>query len=1258
MVGTSRAGRPSKDKNVKSVPAPTTPTPTANKTDKAAPKNQATVEQMRMAQIIDSGKDAANLATVKQLMEMTGRTEDDVIVALHDAQDDADRAVMILLEEGGAPKGEWVEQGKKKKRSNTGKPDKDAPISIPDIDAGDSRPERSRDRRDHDRHDVPPRRGRDRRNGGPPPRLARGRGRDRNHFGGGGGVGNRDRDRSNFNGEPEREEDWDTEPISDSRDRRPERGQFGERGRGRGRGGFGRPSARGGRPRRFDRQNESSDGPHIDTWTNETAENAEKENSSWGDQWEATEDWSEDTYTGTLDESKVFTPSQTNSMMETDMAPAVNDTTNTIGQRLDVGSLFSKSAEFAKAPDYTKTTESSGDSFFSQYNQQATESIKNSIGIGSSNRQTMSSIPVSQTLQQSQPLGGLGSMGQRDMGQNVGRSMATSVTHPMMPPTTSAALQQAPSQQQVQRRPRSKLPPPSKIPQSAVEMPGHMMPQLDVQFGVDFGSDSTTSQFGFGSSGGGGGDSNAVPSFSSSTSASSSVLTNHMGQSNKAESAARQSSVMSSPSAGSKPQTSTTLPPMDASPSRQTVFPNSVYTTPTKSETQSKVAPEPIPFPSPSDHKSSGLVSSQRTAQSPATHSQGSMSTSKPDTSNLPSFSASNGYSSSSYSAHTGHKSAGGHSSSVSPANQTFSHSAATSQPAVSSFQNQYTSQNQFVGGQVSHGSQSQFPSAGQTQYPGSQSQYHSTSSAGSSGSGQSQYMSNQAQYQSGQGPFPPAPVSQTQYQSSGQYGGYQSNTSTFQNQGGMSSAVSSQSAQNSLYPASTQQSGGSYPSVSSSYHVRESQSGSGLQGSGASQSSNTYQAQPAPGLKASTSQSSSSYSSQTYSGSHATQHTQNLQSSPLTNKLGDSLSKMSLKEGSLDNRSSSQFEHGNTSTTAASLTTTAAPSSISTVTSTVSATTTPMATSSTLNSRVSTTTGSSSGSLPITTKAPPNLPPGVPLLNPHQYIMGQAGALPPFYGLQQPVYGYEDMQLLQQRLPLASGSYYDISTFPGVQSTIAAGRDQAAALGTAPFAGTGGDNKTLNRVEAQSPSASSQAQSTHGAPQQTLPFNIHYGYYYPGAVLPGTPGFQYPTMFPMPPVTNAPAPHVPGTTTTTQLPKTYGSHQGYATKGTGATADMNTAAFTKSHTQGFDKQGFPGGTPPPFNLPLASASQAGPLGAPTAPYGAPYLPMMPPQAHNQTILHHPLQQDSGAGSARGIQQPANQAKSGGGKPYGSYWGN
>jgi hypothetical protein len=44
-----------------------------------------------------------------------------------------------------------------------------------------------------------------------------------------------------------------------------------------------------------------------------------------------------------------------------------------------------------------------------------------------------------------------------------------------------------------------------------------------------------------------------------------------------------------------------------------------------------------------------------------------------------------------------------------------------------------------------------------------------------------------------------------------------------------------------------------------------------------------------------------------------------------------------------------------------------------------------------------------------------PNIPPGVPpMLGTHQYIMSQGG-LPYF---QQPVYSYEDLQLLQQRIP------------------------------------------------------------------------------------------------------------------------------------------------------------------------------------------------------------------------------------------------
>ena len=52
---------------------------------------------------------------------------------------------------------------------------------------------------------------------------------------------------------------------------------------------------RGFRSNRFDK------GPQIDTWTNETAENAEKENTAggWGDNLGA-EDWTADEWTGSV----------------------------------------------------------------------------------------------------------------------------------------------------------------------------------------------------------------------------------------------------------------------------------------------------------------------------------------------------------------------------------------------------------------------------------------------------------------------------------------------------------------------------------------------------------------------------------------------------------------------------------------------------------------------------------------------------------------------------------------------------------------------------------------------------------------------------------------------------------------------------------------------------------------------------------------------------------------------------------------------
>lgn len=74
--------------------------------------------------------------------------------------------------------------------------------------------------------------------------------------------------------------------------------------------------------------------------------------------------------------------------------------------------------------------------------------------------------------------------------------------------------------------------------------------------------------------------------------------------------------------------------------------------------------------------------------------------------------------------------------------------------------------------------------------------------------------------------------------------------------------------------------------------------------------------------------------------------------------------------------------------------------------------------------------------------KAPPNLAQGVPPLLANQYIMGPGGLLPAY----PQIYGYEDLQMLQSRLPM---DYYGV-TFPGTTATMP-GRD---GLANNPYSG------------------------------------------------------------------------------------------------------------------------------------------------------------------------------------------------------------
>ncbi|XP_029618184.1 ubiquitin-associated protein 2 isoform X4 [Salmo trutta] len=343
--------------------------------------------------------------------------------------------------------------------------------------------------------------------------------------------------------------------------------------------------------------------------------------------------------------------------------------------------------------------------------------------------------------------------------------------------------------------------------------------------------------------------------------------------------------------------------------------------------------------------------------------------------------------------------------------------------------------------------------------------------------------------------------------------------------------------------------------------------------------------------------------------------------------------------------------------------------------------------------------------------KPPPNLAQGVPPLLANQYIMGPGGLLPAY----PQIYGYEDLQMLQSRLPM---DYYGV-TFPGTTATMP-GRD---GLANNPYSGEAtkfgrGDSSSpapptslSQGPSSQPPQAQSQGQSQGQQTQNQAflnpPLPPGYGYtglpYYAG--MPGVPSaFQYgPTVF-VPPA-SAKQPNMglgnPSSQYHQQHQPSYGQHtygtafddlsQGHAgeySKGgyggsaqsqaksagsgpgkapglsgsgsSGGVPEMGASMYSK--TQAFDKQGFHTGTPPPFSLPSALGG-TGPLNPGGAPgYApAPFLHILPAhqQPHSQ-MLHHHLAQDGQGGPGQRNQSSSMQQKSQGNKSsYGSpYWAN
>lgn len=333
--------------------------------------------------------------------------------------------------------------------------------------------------------------------------------------------------------------------------------------------------------------------------------------------------------------------------------------------------------------------------------------------------------------------------------------------------------------------------------------------------------------------------------------------------------------------------------------------------------------------------------------------------------------------------------------------------------------------------------------------------------------------------------------------------------------------------------------------------------------------------------------------------------------------------------------------------------------------------------------------------------KAPPNLAQGVPPLLASQYIMGPGGLLPAY----PPIYGYEDLQMMQSRLPM---DYYGM-TFPG---TALAGRD--GGLANNPYTG---EPTKFGRSDSNSPAPAtslssvppSQSQQSAVPPHNQGPQNPGqaqqgqtqaflnpplppgYGYtslpYYPG--MPGMPSaFQYgPAVF-MPPASTKQ--HHMGPSSQYQHQAGYSQHTygpgydelsqahagdygkgGYGgssqakavnnssgkAPGLSGSASSELAGTVYSKTQSFDKQGFPTAAGPAFSLPSALGG-TGPLNPGGAPgYApAPFLHILPHQQPPSQLLHHHMAQDTQGQRSQSNSMQKSQGKSN----YSSspYWAN
>ncbi|XP_076800418.1 uncharacterized protein LOC143445296 isoform X1 [Clavelina lepadiformis] len=316
-----------------------------DKSNSSQKQSHASAEDVRLAQIINPNErdeDTEMHDNVAKIIEVTGTTEDNARTALYDANNDTNRAIELIIENGSVDQqSEWETAGKKK--------NKQTHTSVKSVDTFD----------DEIKDDTLPAIGNWERSTS----KGRGRGKPRN------------RGKSNDN---DRRNDEDSRGGLESRER--QRG--GRRGRGRGGSSRGRQPGRG--QRRFPRFNQNYDEKsgkdqnnfddkfgnfttsntdqtdpsklwatededwgnlEVGTWSNDDAQkNKDKVKDSFTEPW-GTGSWNDD-----LAETKVFQSQNTQistSSLTSPLASQQNRIQNSttapqMGERIDLGALFKK----------------------------------------------------------------------------------------------------------------------------------------------------------------------------------------------------------------------------------------------------------------------------------------------------------------------------------------------------------------------------------------------------------------------------------------------------------------------------------------------------------------------------------------------------------------------------------------------------------------------------------------------------------------------------------------------------------------------------------------------------------------------------------------------------------------------------------------------------------------------------------------------------------------------------------------------------